>query len=849
MGTQERSFTIPEVGSTREDGADNIDTTVSIVANQSPGSLQVDSTVTVSAPDRDAVIEAGGPVTGALNTIGDVVTLNIRNVTFTFRLSPDVGTIRQFRSNLIDEMESELGIQRRIIVNQFQGRLDSLVNTIRDLSGTSESFNIDYAGIDFGETVEQTASMSFDIPVVSVPVPTPDIVQRAWDDIENPTFDVITQWDTGLVRRASTTLEQIEGVEPFRLERELFLETTEFNVDCSVAYPDISGNADSLRQDASSKLEDARAAASDLEQAVNQLGASVSIEGSGASPTRRDALNLISDGGDPVPGLSQSDIFDMDPGEVSSARRAIESVDAENLPGPSFDSLTETLSSLQSQVDNQVELSDCETQFEQTISRANDAIIEGKRIQDEMISIKDRALDLISQTSGGDCSDQFPSLDNDISSFEDDIQDIDIQSLRQQSLTPSDLRENLPEPVSSLRDRMASLRSRVSNQAGGTPCGDEFQSRLDDVQSRINTLSGLETVDGDCTNRFPDLDDEISDVESAAETTVGTIESAFRQRIQQGESREEVVDALTTDDGGIIPRLARGSNSPQEQLDRIEQLKDRVREDTSGQVRRRDVPELPGGAPVAPGEPVETEGSPQCRENFINRLETVEESLNSALNFEFDVRGRVPTDCAEVVSQSLKNDVSTFEVDASGVGENSPRQRISGVISDGERIIDRINRARIPQECKDQLTSRVRRELSGLRTTREQARVQVNCTEEFSGIDSDIESFQNDVAFLSGPSQQQISNLTNRGEQLIERVERTVDEQNCQREFTNRIREAVSTLQERQQRVTVSPGEGLERIEERQKRIEDLQGRTQELIQQIAETPVQDRLEDELPET
>lgn len=235
-------------------------------------------------------------------------------------------------------------------------------------------------------------------------------------------------------------------------------------------------------------------------------------------------------------------------------------------------------------------------------------------------------------------------------------------------------------------------------------------------------------------------------------------------------------------------------------------------------------------------------GNP-CRDQYLSRVSNARGQLR-------DIRDQAPTleveapedlsqlvDCNREVPQGLRNAVSGYEIDASSViDRDRDRQQKREVLDSGRQLSSRINNADIPETCRTQLVERVRDSMRSLRRF-EATGGRVDCEQKYSSLMSEVDSFESSVTGATSPSSSTIADITNRGERLISRIERQVDEQNCQRQMANRVRASISRLSDMGQRVSITEGEVRERLLDRQQRVESLQQQVNTFIQQIPDTP------------
>ena len=178
-------------------------------------------------------------------------------------------------------------------------------------------------------------------------------------------------------------------------------------------------------------------------------------------------------------------------------------------------------------------------------------------------------------------------------------------------------------------------------------------------------------------------------------------------------------------------------------------------------------------------------------------------------------------ECIQQVSTNLNNRINGYESDVSSIARN-PRgrgRRVQELEEEAEDIIFSIRGADIDSDCVSRLTSRVRNSqsrLDGLVTL-------VQCDQEHPDLDRAITEYQDAIVTTSAAPPDQISEITNTGEELLNRIRNEVENNRCRREFSRRVRESTLSLRELQQRVNITIGEARERVAEREERLTELQ--------------------------
>jgi len=217
--------------------------------------------------------------------------------------------------------------------------------------------------------------------------------------------------------------------------------------------------------------------------------------------------------------------------------------------------------------------------------------------------------------------------------------------------------------------------------------------------------------------------------------------------------------------------------------------------------------------------------SGECREQFESRVEQAISSIEGAEG------------CTQQLPRSLRTEINNFESDAQSVLQRgtSISGGLSELLTQGQDLRSRIRNADISSGCKSQVSSRVSSTLSELRALQERKPPEIDCASEYSNIQSRVNQIRDRASGLSAPTSQQVASFSSDAERLINDIQQQVDENECQREFTNRVSQSLSSVRSRLQQVRIAVGEPGGRREERQQRIQELQEQVNVFLEEIPE--------------
>jgi len=538
---------------------------------------------------------------------------------------------------------------------------------------------------------------------------------------------------------------------------------------CGEVFPQTESRITEAEQSIRSMQDTVSSRAERVENAVNNVLEAVPADlGVFSIETEIDRQQLsggatpVADGGGNVLQRITPDLLtDGDIERLQGARQTLQSIDTAE-PSPGFSSIESDLNNVEGDISG-IDSPSCSSEYQSRLENARANLSDVEEIFNEYTSAVDRLTGLLTEVAPDnlDCAQRFS--DNNVAQ-------------RVQQVTEAPPGEVDREELSTLKGELEDALDSPGQLEISGGCIEEF---LSDLEQKDNSLPDLECAEAIGQGLASDIQGigvqlETRILPSVRDPNQRADLQELNDLLQRNEELRQRLNNVDARDGCI--QQFQGVLGENDELIRgtIEQVR-QSRQDRPAQDAREAVEE-------AAGEVVE---------------------------------------CAEAISASTRNQVSGFETEVRNISGVARQQTVTRLLSEGNELIEQINQEDIREECRAQFRSRVRDQLSELRSIR--AIEDVDCASEFSGVASDVDEFRSNAASLVSPDPERLRELSQEAQSLIDSIRDDVDNPECQEEFINQVQSSVTRIREQTVILNISGEEAAEEIEQRQQQIQELQ--------------------------
>lgn len=655
------------------------------------------------------------------------------------------------------------------------------------------------------------------------------------ENIQSPTDSDVTDFSeakTGIETLIDENVTRSECKEKFNNRLEVAIETLRTKKadepSCSEQYSDTASNITSVNDDLDSISNTIESGGYDKESVSSSLD-NASSELDGIEQSISDNIPSDSDCNSQF-----STAISEARSRVSSLRESISNVDCQQFISQS---LRNRVSGFETDVDSFANAQ----KASRTISRKSDLETEREEIRTEIKGVtapstcKDSLLDRVSTSNTQlqsvevfnednlDCPTTNPSVDESVTSFENDIENIETAT---------------EENITSFSSRADSLKSTISEDVNDGGCVTKFNSRVDVA---LETLRGKKAESENCSEKYSGVYDSIEDRAAITDLAV--------EQIGQGPtSNSDLLGAVNTSLNQFSTlRENINSNIPEddecksELIDKLDTEEERAKSIKAELKVLVDTEEEEEPAPCSERFPdlfseAETilSDANSVSETVASgsfNVEDVEESLTSleekTSSLESSISSDVPSEsgcstqltnqasnirtviqdtrtavsninCSAKLPNSLLNRVSTYEVDVNSFSEASIRsrtpQREADLREEGQQLLTEIASTEAPSTCLDNLSSRVEDATSTLDNTETSTFGELDCPTAYPNIDTAISDFEELAEKETEPTESRIEDFEETAQKLKQSVDTDVERVDCTISFDNRVDVAVEKV-------------------------------------------------------
>lgn len=373
---------------------------------------------------------------------------------------------------------------------------------------------------------------------------------------------------------------------------------------------------------------------------------------------------------------------------------------------------------------------------------------------------------------------------------------------------------------------------------GGGPCEDRFSSLFSNIE---DTKDKIRQALNNGDRRITSLEDIVEEIQSETGADIGG-------RLGTNVPSGDILDGSRTADFDppslrdlSIEDISRDSLEDMSR-DRLKELKGKLEDTPDTILRGESISELRERLEELRDE-AEDLADPECETEFTDMIQNMLDKIPTLEEMEGYLRGlhqrvsdllsgitgKIPgdgaaVDCAEAVGRSLRNRISTFQEDARSFVEapekSKTARRMNKLQQEGQSILDDVRS--LPEECQPQYERRVENAISDIRGEGVRRDIAVPCSDRFSSIYSDVESFREKSTEARTMSLEDVRDLIKDGENLVRDVQREVPSGECRNEFEDSIDGAISRLRSLTRQTRINIGERDEARESRDEVMEQI---------------------------
>jgi len=615
--------------------------------------------------------------------------------------------------------------------------------------------------IDAGQTSFNTTTR---VPIPQITIPTiggEEILER----IPDLQFEATWREQRGALDIVPGVGGQATATATISLPAEDYIQVREVD-NCGEVFPQTESRISEAEQSIQSIQNTVSSRADRVESAVNTVLNSVPADlGTFRIDTDIDrqqltgGATLVADGGSNI--LQQITVDLLVEGDIEAlqgARQTLQSIPTSE-PSPGFSSIRSDLNNVEGDISG-IDSPSCSSEYQNRLETARGNLSDVEQIFNEYTNAIDRLTELLTEVAPDnlDCFQRFS--DNSTAQRVQQIVDAPAGAVDRDELTS--LIDELEDPQ----------ELEISGD-----CVEEFLSDLERKKDILPNLTCAEEVG-------QQLATEIQGIGIQLETRILPSVRDPNQRVNLEELRN-----LLERNRELEQRL-QDVNASDECIGQFEQVLGDREERIRGIIDQ-------------------VELSRREEQPAQDARETIEETVDEVV------------ECSEAISTSTRNQVSGFETEVRNMSGVARQQTVTRLLDEGNNLIEQINQENIREECKAQFRSRVRDQLSELRSIR--AIEDVDCASDFSGVASDVDEFRSNAASLVSPEPERLQELSQQAQSLIDSIRDDVDNPECQEEFINQVQSAVSRIREQTVILNISGEGATEQIEQRQQDIQELQ--------------------------